>query len=123
MPPGSNRKGPGPGLQWDGKTKPGASTPAHRQDVPGIFRDDVDRDKINLGLGVSRPAVVVVDTQPVKPPHQASAGFHLYPPQVSSTLQHEVVAMQVSVGQRDSETQAGCFVHKSQFAQLALEGI
>jgi hypothetical protein len=105
------------------KQSPAFQYLAHRQDIPGTFRNNQDRYKINLGFAASCPAVVVVDAQPVESPHQAAAGFHLYPPQVSSALHDEVVAMQVPVGQRQREAQAGGLVHEGHFAKLALKGI
>ena len=98
---------------------------AHRQNIPSLFRDNVDRYKIDLRLGVSLPHPLggMVDAQPVQSPHHEPAGFDLHPPEVFSTLHDEVVAMQVPVRQRQREAQACGLVHKSRLAQLALKRI
>src|SRR5580704_3111818 len=96
---------------------------AHRQNIPGVLRDNVNRYKINLRFGVSVPLTVRVtaDSHGIHPPLLDRGSFHLHPPQFRSTLHDEIVSMDVSIGQRQGEAKAYRFMHKSHFAQLAFE--
>src|SRR5271170_8094827 len=95
----------------------------HRQNIPGVLRDNVNHYKINLRFGVSTPLTVSVaaDGHGIQTSRLDRGGFHLHPPQVRSTLYDEVIPMDMSVGQRQRKAKADRLMHKSDFAQFAFE--
>src|SRR5579863_10299916 len=95
---------------------------AHRQDIPTVVRDNVDRYKINLRRRVSMRRLVPATAyrNSIGPTHFVRRSFDLHPPQLRSTLPRstfprptindEVIRMRVSVRQRqrEPETEALC---------------
>src|SRR5580692_12992540 len=88
---------------------------AHWQNIPGVFRDNVNRHKINLRFGVTMPLTVRVtaDSHGIHPPLLDRSSFHLHTPQFRPTLHDEIVTMDVSIGQRQGEAKAYRLMHKA----------
>jgi hypothetical protein len=120
---GSVRACPRAHIPWDGTGARMSHHLAHRQNIPGVLRDNVNCYKINLRFAVSMPLTVRVtaDSHGVHTPRLDRSSFHLHTPQVCSTLHDEIVTMDVSIGQRQGEAKAYRLMHKSHFAKLAFE--
>jgi hypothetical protein len=73
-------------------------------DVPEVFRDDVDGDKVDLTGGIA--AIVASAFDGVMRIHKAAGGFDLDSPELMAGVDDEIVALAVSPGSGDAKTEA-----------------
>src|SRR5580704_492521 len=95
---------------------------AHRQNVPGVLRDNVDCYKINFGLAVTyRPSTCVpLDAQGIQTfPHVGDA-FYLYAPQLLPALHDEVKGVDGAIRLGHHEAELGRLVQKGHFTKVAV---
>ena len=94
---------------------------ANGQNVPRIFRDNVDGYEINFGLAVRSPRFPLVATgrERVQASAHMGDGFHLDTPEVLPSLQDEVEGIDGAVGLGHHETETRRLVQKSYLTKVA----
>src|ERR1700674_422906 len=95
---------------------------AHRQNIPGLFRNNIGHHKINFGFRVSNlhTARATTHTHLIQAVHQVGPGFYLHPPEVAPAIHNEVIAINVAPWLRHHEAETHRFVQKGDFAKKAL---
>lgn len=89
----------------------------NRYDIPGVNRDDVSNDEVDLIGGVSRAASTGFDDVTVV--DKALGGLDLDAPKFVAGVEDEVVALALAPGLGDAEAQASGFGEKGGFDGLA----
>ena len=94
---------------------------AHGQDVPGIFRDNVDGHEINVAPAVSLPssAHVAINAHGVQAVAHVDGGFYLQTPESLPSLHDEVKGIARAIRLGHHETELRRFVQEGHFAKIA----
>jgi hypothetical protein len=92
-----------------------------RKNVPSLFRDNVGGDEIDFRVFVTLGFVpgATVGADLIQPVVDEAAGFHLNTQEVASALYYEVKTINVAPGSRHHQAEAGGFVQKGGFPELA----
>jgi hypothetical protein len=95
---------------------------AHRQNVPDILRDDVDRHKINFGLAVSQQpsALASTNVEVIQTLPHVGDTFYLYAPQFLPTLHDEVKWIDAAIRLGHHETEPRRLVQKGHLTKIAV---
>src|ERR1700685_1344102 len=95
---------------------------AHRHNEPGFFRNNVDRDEVNLGRKVRSfpPALAATNVHRIQALSQMGDGLYLHPVDVLPSLHNEVKRMHRAVRLGHHEPQLRRLVQKSTLPKIAV---
>lgn len=91
----------------------------NREDVPKLGGDDVGHEEVDLCGGVDASMDASASVNAVRAFADTGRGFDLNAREAASGFDDEVVAITVSPGFGDAETEGGGFVKESGFGDLA----